>query len=317
MSALSKNILTTLVYYDILDYPMTSFEIWKYLLSCNIEHETCSEDREGNEQIKLADVIKELSSDGLKNKVEQYRGYYFLKGRKNLVEQRIERNKIAEKKFKKVRKIVRILKFVPFVRMIAVTGRLAMKNTDRSSDLDLLIVLKHGHIFIGRTLVTLMTHMLGIRRYGRKIADRICLNFFITDKTLAIPIKDLFSSSEYYFIWPLFGYETFRDFQEANAWIENFRENYILENTASAKLVEDSSFSKTVRKAGELIFSAKSLENWLKGWQTRRIQNDPRTHQSGSMVMADDNALIFLPEPQGPGVFEKFQEKIAALDAGK
>jgi len=304
---LSKKIITTLAYYDILDYPMTSFEIWKYLLRDNGREK---------EELKIIDIIKELENEELKKKIEEYRGYYFLKGRKNLVEQRIERNKIAEKKFKRIKKVVWILRFVPFVRMIAITGRLAMKNTDKSSDLDLLVALKYGHIFTGRTLVTLVTHLLGVRRYGRKISNRVCLNFFITDKSLKINLKDLFSSSEYYFIRPLYGYKTFKRFQEANKWVGDFRENYILERTANLKILDDNLKTRVIREIGEMILSFRFIENWLKIWQTKRIMNDPRTHRNGSMVMADDSVLIFLPEPQGPRVFEKFQEKMASIDAG-
>ena len=32
LSALAKNILVTVVYYDVLDYPLTVFEIEKYLI---------------------------------------------------------------------------------------------------------------------------------------------------------------------------------------------------------------------------------------------------------------------------------------------
>ena len=307
---LSQKILTTLTYYDIMDYPMTAFEIWKYLIGSN--NESLSENQEKIE-IKILDVIKELENEELKKKTEEYRGYYFLKGRRELVEKRIEKNKVAERKFNKTRKAVWFMKFVPFVRMIAVTGTLAMKNTERSSDLDLLIVLKHGHIFTGRTLVTLMTHLLGVRRYGDKIANRVCLNFFITDQSLKINIKDLFSSSEYFFILPMFGYETFLEFQKANDWIGEFRENYTGEKIANLKIINDSQYSKIIRTIGEVIFSFRFIENWLKKWQTKRIMQDFRTHIFGAMVMADDNALIFLPEPQGPGIFERFQEKMGEL----
>ena len=307
MAPLSQKILTTLTYYDIMDYPMTAFELWKYLIR---GQETGNSEQE---KIKLSDIIKELEDEELRKKLEQCCGYYFLKGRKKIVEQRIENNKIAEHKFKKIRKIASIIKFIPFVRMVAVTGTLAMKNTQKSSDLDLLVALKHGHIFTGRSLVTLATHILGVRRYGQKIANRICLNFFITDKSLRINIQDLFSSSEYFFILPLFGYEIFKEFQRANDWIREFRENYIPEELANLKLIKDSFYAKAARKTGETILFPKFIEQKLARWQMKRIENDPRTHMNGSMVMADDNALIFLPSPQGPGVFEKFQSRLKEL----
>ncbi len=42
-----------------------------------------------------------------------------------------------------------------------------MKNTEIKSDLDLLIILKHGHIFTGRLLTTLLVHIMGKKIWGK------------------------------------------------------------------------------------------------------------------------------------------------------
>lgn len=305
MNDLLKNILSTIVYCDCLDYPMTAFEVWKYLIR---NQETGNIDQK--EKNNLLDIISYLEKDDLKKFIEEYRGFYFLKGRKNLVEKRLENNKISEEKLKIIRRVVWFLRLVPFMRMAAITGRVAMKNAEKSSDLDLLIVLKHGRIFTGRFLVTLATHLLGKRRYGKKIKDRICLNYFITTKSLEISNKDLFASAEYFFARPVFGFKVFRKFQMKNDWIKKYRPNYSVSELAERCLVKDNFFSKKIRKAGEKLFEFNFVESMLKKWQLARIAKDPRTHKAGSMVETGDEALIFLPKPQGPEVFEKFQEKI-------
>jgi predicted nucleotidyltransferase len=307
---LSKNILATLVYYDVLDYPLTAFEIWKYLFRSNREEENSKREK-GN----ALDVLNCLEQDNLKKFIEEYRGFYFLKGRKKLAERRIENNKISEEKLKIIQKVVCFLRFVPFVRMIAVTGRVAMKNARKESDLDLLIVLKYGHIFTGRLLVTLLVHILGKRRYGNKIKNRICLNYFITTESLEISNQDLFSSSEYFFMRPIFGFKVFRKFQIKNSWIGNYHPNFSIPELADNCLIKDNYFSKKIRKTGELIFGNEFVENILKRWQLKRINKDPRTYQAGSMVKADEKELIFLPEPKGPDIFEKFQKKLEELRA--
>ncbi|KKR21676.1 MAG: hypothetical protein UT50_C0005G0010 [Candidatus Moranbacteria bacterium GW2011_GWA2_39_41] len=308
---LSKYVLTTLAYYDVMDYPMTAFEIWKYLTVISNFQFPIS-----NNQItkySLTDVVSELEDDKLQKFVEEFQGYYFLRGRRDLVEQRIERNKIAEQKFRIVQKVVFWLRFVPFVRGVAVTGRLAMKNTEFKSDLDFLVVLKKGRIFTGRTLVTLMVHLLGKRRYGQKINNRVCLNYFITNKSLEINLKDVFSASEYSFIVPIFGRKTFKKFQWKNNWIMKYKPNYQAKSINSTKLLHDSQLAKTIRKAGEKLLAFDFIEQSLKKWQTKRIMNDPRTKQAGSMIVANDDSLVFLPNPQSSKVFEKFQERLAGL----
>ena len=300
MDDLSKSILSTIVYYDLLDYPMTSFEIWKYLIN------------EGQKKEKrlLLEVIEALESDTIKKGIEEYCGFYFVTGRKDLVIQRMERNKISETKYKIIRIVVFWLKFVPYVRMVAVTGRMAMKNASAKSDLDLLVVLKHGRIFTGRTLVTFFIHILGRRRYGKKITNRVCLNYFITDKSLEIALKDLFSSSEYTFITPMFGWNIFQGFQKKNGWIRKFRAGYQRDELANMKTIHDTQLSRFLRLTGEKLTDFQLLEDWLKKWETRRIARDPRTQKEGSIIIADDESLVFLPEPQGPKQNIKFREKM-------
>jgi hypothetical protein len=306
-SELTKNVLTTLTYYDVLDYPMTVFEVWKYLTRVN------GEEAANEEGVSLLDVSKELEGEALKRFVRKNHGFYFLRGRENLVEQRLERNKIAEKKIKIAKRVAKFLRFVPFVRMVAVTGRLAMKNTEKKSDLDFLVVLKNRRIFTGRLLVTLAVHLLGKRRYGRKIEDRVCLNHFLSKNYLKISLEDIFSSSEYYFILPLFGQKTFRKFKERNSWIKKYKINYFSHESANLKNIPDSFWAKNFRKFGEKILGFDFIEKKLRKWQLQRIAKDPRTHQNGSLIIANDERLVFLPNPQGVVVYEKFRKKLDDL----
>ena len=114
---LDKNILATIIYYDGLNYPLTSFEVWKYLI--RTDYYVKNSDLL---TVSLAEISKHLSDKMLNKYVEHFDGFYFLKGRRELVDQRIGNNKISVGKIKKLRKAVWWLRFVPFVRMIGVTG---------------------------------------------------------------------------------------------------------------------------------------------------------------------------------------------------
>jgi predicted nucleotidyltransferase len=307
LSDLAKNILTTIVYYDVLDYPLTAFEIGKYLMR------TQAEKPDAEENFDLAKIMSMLGGNELKNLIGEYRGFYFLQNRQDLVAQRIERTKISEEKLKIIFRISRWLRCVPFLRMIAVTGRLAMKNAEKGSDIDVLIAIKKGRIFTGRLLFTLAVHFLGRRRHGKKIADRICLNYFIADDSLEIKLKDMFSASEYFFALPIFGWETFRNFQKANGWIAGYKPNYFPAEIPGARMAEDSAFSRFWREAGERALDFNWVERVLKKWQLKKIKKNPKTQQEGSLIIAEDDALVFLPEPQGPKIFEKFSLKMGRI----
>jgi hypothetical protein len=77
--------------------------------------------------------------------------------------------------------------------------------------------------------------------------------------------------------------------------------------------MEDSDAAKFARKWGERILGWDFLEEKLKKWQKKRIEKDPRTKKTGSLIVADDEALVFLPEPQGPQVYSRFKKRMELL----
>jgi hypothetical protein len=199
--------------------------------------------------------------------------------------------------------------------MVALTGSLAMKNSDEDGDWDLLIVLRAGHIWTGRALLSMLLHLFGRRRHGTDVPDRACLNYWVTTDSLEIMTKDLFSSNEYFFIMPLFGFETFRRFQDSNGWIRRFRPQYAPVEVCPVGCARDSRPAKFVRDAGEILLSDRALERRCAAWQRKKIAANPLTHAPGSLIVATDAALVFLPEPQGPKVFEFFRKRLGDIEA--
>ncbi len=301
---LSKSILKTVCYYDVLNYPLTLFEIWKYLIG-DKKTTRCS----------LSLIKEELNSNNnLKAFIKSKDGFYFLKGREKLVTSRIRSDKIAVTKIKRLRSLIYILRMSPFVRAIFVTGRLAMKNAQYGSDWDVLVVLKKGRIWIGRTFITILSHLLFKRRHHKKIKDRICLNYFVTTESLEIRNKDLFSAGEYFACIPIFDTNNFfKKFQLKNGWIKNYKANYFLSELEHLKKVSDGAVVKKIRNILEKVLDSNGLEKYFKKIELKKIKKNPNTAKENSFIVADDEALIFLPNPQGPKVFEKFKERVAEL----
>ena len=326
--SLFRNILVTITYYDILNYPLTSFEIWKYLTvgnerpACNASHSDAGgwEMRDEKLECSLGDIVEALESRDLRKYIEEFRGFYFLRGRKDLVEQRLQNDKNSIAKFKVAEKVTWWLRFSPFVRMVAVTGTLAMKNSEKNSDIDFLVVLEKGRIWAGRLFVTLMVHLLGKRRYGNKIKNRICLNYFITTGSLGIKRQELFAANEYSFIYPILGFDIFQKFSKANiGWIRKYKPNFEFSDLKPAKYyVKHSQLSRFIQKIREVLLNfifGDRMELWLKKKQIARIKRNPLTYKKGGYVEYTDENLIFLPEPQGPKIFEKYKEKTENISA--
>lgn len=315
---LQKRILTTLCFYNVLDYPLTAFEIYKYLN--NLPKDTLGEEDKNS----LSQIIGELESDNLKKFVIEKNGFYFLRGADgthDFFSKRIERSKLAFRKLKKARLAAKILRFIPFVKMVGVTGKLAMKNSGSSGDLDFLVVLERGKIWTGRAMVSAVTHVLGLRRHGNKIADRVCLNFYLTTESLEVGFKDLFFAHEYSFIIPLFGWRIFKKFQMENSWIKDYKINFSPDEIENLYIVYDNWPAKFIRQAGEKLLSAKTVEKFFKSFQEKRIENKERlilgnisreeSEKFDHLVEASDQRLVFWPRQ--PKTLEAFSKKLESL----
>ncbi len=304
-SILYKNILATITYHDVFDRPLTAFEVWKDMIRCSADHT--------NGTWILSDVYDALSAWEIRQYVGEKNGLYFLQGREHLVDTRRSRAIISMQKRKKIQKIARILCMSPFVRMICVTGRLSYDHCEEKSDLDLLIVYEHGHIWTGRLCVTILAHACGFRRYGDKVNDRACLNYHITTESLTVPTKDLFAAHEYSYIFPVFDTGVFSHFCMENQWIHSYKP-HMMRNRSYVTAMKDTILTKNTRRFLELILGDRGMEQRLKRAQERKIKDNPKTQYKGGIVLYTDQFLVFLPKPHGPRVFEEYKRRFTALE---
>ncbi|NQU77792.1 hypothetical protein HQ544_03790 [Candidatus Falkowbacteria bacterium] len=292
MSDLERTILTLITYYDIFDYPLSLIEVWLWGYKLDA-------------RCKVLDVVELLQR--LADKIEEKDGFYFLRGREELVSLRQERRNFGVEKWKKSLGVVKILRFVPFVRMIALCNNNGFLHTKKDSDIDLFIIVSGGRLWLARFLITLVTQIMGVRRYGRKIDNRICLSFYITDE--ALNIKKFYDKNNMYLyqwmnlIAPIFDVDkTYRRFFLENEWIKIFlpkaREWWIPESG----VIRDSEWSRKARRFFEIFFSGWAGSPFLRKIQLKRMMRnkDSAIHEDNDKVVVNDRVMKFheraLPE---------------------
>ena len=309
MFSLQRAILETVAYADALNRPLTPFEIWRNLLD--------SDGLSCINRVSLVEILEALESSFLRKRLSFANGFVFLRGREvNLLSRRTYREKFSDRQIMRAQKVARILRYIPFVRMVAITGSLSAKSSDRESDWDFFMILAAGQIWTGRALVAGILHILGLRRHGQHVANRACLNYWITDDALEISEHDLFGSGEYSSLIPLFGDSTFRKFEEENmAWISSFRPLFAPSQARHLLSVSDTRLSRAIRTLLERICSARFLEDKFRSIQHAKILSNPKTRWSGSRIEATDKALVFLPRPAAPRVFDAFRRSLAEVEA--
>jgi len=211
---LKKAVLSTLAYADIFDYPLKKEEIWRFLLS--------------DIRYQILDVSK-----GLKElpEVSQKNNFYFLKEREHLVLLRKKRERWSKEKLKIAQKVANWLKIIPTIKMVAVTGALAMENSNENDDIDLLIITSKSRLWLTRFLTVILLELVANRRHpaDKEVKDKICLNMFLDEGHLEVPKKeqDLFSSHEVCqlkVLWDKNG--IYQKFLKANLWSKKFLPNW-------------------------------------------------------------------------------------------
>lgn len=201
-----------LLYADIFDYPLTEEEIKKYQVS-SIKYQ-----KKSNPNYNL--------------QITNYQNYYFLNKRHKLIILRQQREGYSQKKYLMAKKTVNLLKIIPTIKLIAVTGALAMDNAKKDDDIDLLVITSENSLWTTRFLATILLDLVGVRRKPgeHNVKDKICLNMFLDEKHLRIPEneRDIFSAHEAAQIKILFDRgEVEEKWWRENGWICKFLPKFL------------------------------------------------------------------------------------------
>lgn len=131
----------------------------------------------------LHELIEGLSALLERGLIRGENGFWALSSDKNLLQERMRGTKEAALKWKRTAHISGFLPLVPFVRVVAITGSVALNNAQPKSDIDVLLSCAPRRIWTTRFLVTAASLLLGRRRYGKHITNRLCFNHYTTSDT--------------------------------------------------------------------------------------------------------------------------------------
>lgn len=288
LNNIEKAIFRTIVYYDIFDYPLTIMEIWQWLFKY---------------KCKLSDIVFCLNnSENLKRYLETRNGFYFLKGRKELLITRKLRRDYSVDKWRKVLKGVKFLRFIPFIKMIALCNSIGHFNIKENGDIDLFIVIKDKYLWLTRFLITVCTQLLGIRRHGKKIKDRLCLSFYITDKQLGLEGLT-YKNDIYFYYWlihliPVFDNGVYKKFFKANNWVKEYIPQVVEWEPVNNWIIKDTKFSKFIRVFKEKLFNnffGRFLNLALKKIQLFKMSKNKhsKAQEDNTDVVISDGVLKF------------------------
>ena len=185
-----------------------------------------------------------------------------------------------------------LFRFVPFVRMVGLNGSLATGRGGATSDVDLFIVIKRGHIFSGRLVLMAMVTLLGLKPHGEHQAGKLCLNRFASDRFLEITPHDRYHAEVFHNLIPMMSVcGTYPRYVAINAWMETF--GFPVQKHMPVWF--ETPFSWMFRSLGEIILwpVATPIEGMARRWMERRAAPDPRRNRPGSVLVLSEHELRF------------------------
>jgi len=283
-----KAILSAVAFFDIFEYPLTAWEIWKFLYK---------------NQASFSEVLCQLETMMQKRMLISSQGYYFFPHKEKYILTRNKRYGFAEKKYAIAKRCATILSYLGGVKLVCVCNSLALSNVREESDIDFFIITQKNRIWSTRFLVTLMAHFTRMRRHHEKIQDRVCLSFYISEEACNLE-KILLEKDIYFFYWlvnlyPVYDREDiFEKFWNENKWLRECFPNIFLRAPSLRRQVKARTLKNIIIRFGEIIsnsFFGEMIERILKKFQMRKILKNTesvfRFHDT--RVIVSDSMLKF------------------------
>ncbi len=261
LSVLQQDILQTLAYFDVFSYPLSAEQVYAYL------------PRNSVSSSQVEKTLHSLVNFGI---VLRSQSFYFLADRPaSVVAERLQNEIRASRMMKRVKWIAFFLRQVPFVRAVFITGSLSKNVAGPSSDADFMIVTAPNRLWITKMFLTAIRRvfLLNSIRY-------FCLNLFVTEKGFQFPNRNVFNAIEIATTRVLWNSASYRKFQSANSWIEQFLPN---RKWAAPAAHEDSRTQSPVQKIIEAAMSVLPLD-----LVDRRIMNSARRYWRKKNLHLDD-----------------------------
>jgi predicted nucleotidyltransferase len=296
LSEIKKNILSTLAYFDLFNYPLTPDEIFLYL---PVKCET------GDFEYALRCLV-------IDRLIYHFDKFYTLKNDYFLIERRVKGNAKAAGMIITAKKVSDLLIRFPYVRGIAISGSLSKNFADENSDIDLFIITAKNKLWIARTIM----HCFKKLTFLANRQHYFCMNYYIDEQELQIREKNRYTAIEIATLIPLHGDTVFEQFYMANAWSREYLPNKCMRLSTAKSLKKsflkrftETLFNNRLGDSIDTILMKITAKRWLKKLQMKK-QNT-----RGIIMGLDTGKHYAKPDPRNfqDKLIVKYQRKVSQL----
>lgn len=202
-----KEIIKTLLYFDVFNYPLNIDEIYQ---NSSFPESKNKLDTEIKSLIEAKCIYKSDNFYSTSNSIVPN------------IERRLNGNALAEKMLSKAHDISKHISTFPFVSGVCISGGLSKNYFDENSDFDFFIITKPDRLWICRTLYIIL-----FKTFSKEKRKLYCLNYFISESDLAINDKNLFVATELAYLIPTINHKAYKSLLENNLWYKLYFRNKI------------------------------------------------------------------------------------------
>jgi hypothetical protein len=293
LNEIEEAILRTILYADVFYFPMTAREIHHFLIA--------------DTPTSLQSIEEALTcSPRLARLVETDDIYFARAGRSDLIRLRIERERASHELWSRALFYGRWLARLPFVRMVALTGALAMRNAANArDDVDYVLVTAEHRVWLARAFAIVLV------RLGRLRGITLCPNYVLAEGALEQERHDLFIAHEVAQMVPISGFDVYHTMRDCNRWVGDFLPNADFTFHPQPEYWIGGLWAG-LKRACEFVLGG-GLGTRLEHWEYRRKRArfaDEMRRQAHHAAQIDEQHVKGHFEDHGHPVLIKYQERL-------
>lgn len=282
---IKKDILATLTYFNMFNYPLKKREIYTFL---------------GHKET-IPTFEKALNTLIDEAAVYKLGDFYCLFNNYALAERRIKGNEKAITMLKKAEQSAAIIAAFPFVKGIAVSGSLSKRFADDDADIDFFIITAPNRLWLCRSFL----HVFKKITFLFRAQHLFCMNYFIDESVASILEKNIYTATEVATLLPLRGTAVFNQFYSANSWTKEFLPNQYMYVPAELEIKRTWFTLLTEKLLNNPV--GNGLDNFLmkltaKSWDKKK--RTKKKNSKGILMGMHTGKHFSKPDP------ENFQKKI-------
>lgn len=290
--SLTSSIILTLAYSAQFGQPLNQLAIYRRLIY------------KGKQLVSPNQINRCLNLLAKQKLIIGQNNFYTLQGFGKNFQNQHQKYQQSQTYWQEIPKIVWFLKKINWITGVAVTGSLAVNNSQTKDDIDLLVITQAQRLWLTRILVTAYALALGKKKArGITQGPGWCFNLWLSEDQLAMPAakRSVYTAFELtQAVWLLASKQTLKKVLSANRWLLALTPNNQL-NLTRIEFLPLKKFNPLFKPLSLIL---NKINAWVYSWQKIYMSR----HQTREIV--NKNVAFFHPLDTKTKIYKNWRKTL-------